>query len=417
MPELLVGFLVLERIMMGFFKALRCPGIRMVGRPLSSVSASPSAAPAPAPSMAIPSEAKTVDGVTVMTTSEGKAIIQVDRPQALNSLSTRAIPLLSSALASWYSGPNMVLVTSRGKVFCAGGDLKGIASLNEHGRLSFFREGYRGFNLMASMPVPTVCLVRGHALGAGMALAAHCRFAVASDRSAFSLPEAAVGFYTDNGASGYASKLPGRVGFFLALTGTNITAEDAKNVGVISHVIAPERFNMLERELLAMDDPTDEKIRSLLDEHEFASAGKRERLLNEDVLARVRDIFSEGSVEAVVKKLSDDGSPLAKKCLAAMRTFSPTSLKVIHRSMELGLTRPLAHCLRREILISFRMSCEPDFKEGVRAILVDKDKRPSWNPRTLEEVSSEYVERIVSLPDVDEHDLAHLFTLPATSSS
>ncbi|XP_071441111.1 3-hydroxyisobutyryl-CoA hydrolase, mitochondrial-like [Hetaerina americana] len=405
--------------MMGFLRALSCPGIRMVGRPLSSVSASPSAAPAPAPtpSIASPSESMTVDGVTVEKTIGGKAIIQLDRPQALNSLSTRAIPLLSSALANWFSGPSLVLVTSRGKAFCAGGDLKGIASLNESGRLSFFREGYRGFNLMASMPVPTVCLVRGHALGAGVALAAHCRFAAASERATFCLPEAAVGFYTDNGASGYASKLPNRVGFFLALTGTNITAEDAKNVGLVSHVIAPERFNTLERELLEMDDPSDEKIRALLNEHEFASGGKKECVLSEDVLARIQDIFSEGSVEAVVKKLNQDGSPLAKKCLAAMRTFSPTSLKVIHRSMELGLTKPLAHCLRREILISFRMSCERDFKEGVRAILVDKDKRPSWNPRTLEEVSKEYVERIVTLPDADEHDLAHLFTLPAASAS
>lgn len=405
---------------MVFLKSLNCPaGIRTLGRSLSSVSASPSAVPSPAPnpSASSPSESMSVDGVTVEKTMEGKAIIRLDRPEALNSLSTRAIPLMATSLGNWHFGTNMLLVTSRGKVFCAGGDLKGIAALNEPGRLSFFRDGYRGFNLLARIPVPSVGLVRGPALGAGVALAAYCRFAAASDRATFCLPEAAIGFYTDNGASNFCSKLPRKVGYFMALTGSTITAQDAKRVGLVSHVVAPERFHTLERELLEIDDPTDEKVRSLLDEHEAASQEKKELTLTDETLARIEECFSEGSVEDVVKRLKKDGTPMAKRCLGAMRTFSPTSLKVIQRSMDLGVTRSLAHCLRREILISFRMSNEPDFKEGVRAILVDKDKRPAWNPSTLESVSDEHVERIVTLPDADEHDLAHLFILPGTSTS
>lgn len=316
-----------------------------------------------------------------------KGVLIFNRPKALNSLNLNMVQLTNDILTRWEKTKTLVISKgSGGKAYCAGGDVKAITTNKDtsYGK-NLFRTEYLTNCLIATYTIPYIALIDGVVMGGGLGMSIHGHYRVATEKTLSAMPETAIGLFPDVGASYFLSRLKGKLGIYLALTGYRLKGPDNLFVGFATHYCPSAELPKLEKDLLASDNP-----REILKPYEKAPEGSQFSL--EPFVEKIDYIFSAPTMEAIIERLEKDGSEWANTTLATLRKFSPLSLKVTLKELQLGSQLNLQECFKMEYRLAWRSTEGHDFIEGVRALLVDKDQNPKWNPSTLEGVSQKMVD-------------------------
>ncbi len=336
------------------------------------------------------------------TAANGLAHITLNRPQALHALNTHMCANMTQALLAWRDDPeiNAVLLDhapgTRG--FCAGGDIRMIAESGagdgKEARAFFFTE-YRLNHLLFHYPKPIVALIDGVTMGGGVGISMPARFRIATENTTYAMPETGIGLFPDVGGGWYLPRKPGQIGMWLALTGARLKAADCLIAGIATHYM-PTEILAAARAQIAGAAQTHDAARALESGLEALSesAGKPKELTSENI-ERINRIFAFDSVESIFDALESDSSEWAKAQLTTLRTKSPQTLKVTFRQLREGARmESFADEMRQEYRLAARVSSRHDFQEGVRAVVIDKDNKPAWNPATLDAVSDALLDEI-----------------------
>ncbi|CAN5362017.1 enoyl-CoA hydratase/isomerase family protein [soil metagenome] len=302
--------------------------------------------------------------------------ITLGRPRALNALTTDMVARIDGALQEWTGlGLRAVVIESDSDNFCAGGDVRALRELALDGRWAdieaFFSTEYRMNQRLAEYPVPVVSLIDGMCMGGGMGLSVHGTYRVVTERAVMAMPETMIGFLPDVGATYFLSHLPGALGLYLGLTGYRMTAADALDACLATHHAPSARLRELADALVGTADAPEQVLAGFASSPAEPSALAAHR-------AEINAAFSAPDVGTTLEYLTEMDSPWSLSTAAQLRGASPTSLAVTHELIRLGRRRSLRECLYAEREAAVRMVRHPDFAEGVRAGLVDKDRKPSW---------------------------------------
>ncbi|NEC85492.1 enoyl-CoA hydratase/isomerase family protein [Streptomyces sp. SID12501] len=314
----------------------------------------------------------------------GVGRILLNRPKALNALTTGMVATVDRVLTAWEHLPlSAVVIAGAGtKAFCAGGDIRTIRahSLARDAEASerFFASEYRLNARIAEYPVPVVSLIDGLCMGGGLGLSVHGGFRVVTERAVLAMPETGIGFFPDVGASYFLPRLPGAIGMYLGLTGHRLDAADALYTGLATHFVPADGLDAVGDALADNPDaPVDVVLNRLVGRSPVA--GSR--------LAKVRgDVdlaFGAPSLGEIEKRLRHLDTPWSATALTALESASPQSLEITHALLARGRQHTLRECLAAELTLTRTTIRTPDFLEGVRAALVDKDRTPHWQRAPL----------------------------------
>ncbi len=308
-------------------------------------------------------------------------LLTLDRPQALNALSHGMINAVAAQLRAWAGDDTIRAVAIRGagdRAFCSGGDIRAVQQAVVSGDAAagaaLLRDEYHMNALIGAYPKPYIALIHGICMGGGAGLSVHGPYRLADDTLAFAMPETAIGFIPDVGSSHFLSRIADEVGMYLGLTGGRIGLADALDTGLMTHAVSREDFDTL-IERLGQGIAVKEVIAPF--------ARKKEHGPLHPHRNRIAAIFSAASVESVLERLDRDGSDFARETAQVIRTRSPSSLKLVFRQLRQAREMDLRQCLAMEFRLATRVLKTSDFREGVRAAVVDKDRNPKWQPSAL----------------------------------
>jgi enoyl-CoA hydratase len=338
-------------------------------------------------------------------------VVTFNRPKALNTLSLGMYRAFDPRLVAWGSDDAVKAVLVRGagdRAFCAGGDVRAIYDAR-HGpkgagdyKADFFREEYSLIQRIHRFLKPYVALVNGIAMGGGCGVSINGSHSIATERTVFAMPEVHIGLFPDVGASRFLNLCPGRVGRYLALTGTRLRAADALYCGFATHYVPHDRLGDLARTLASADWPPGEPRREVdrVLARFAADPGEAELKALQPAIDRC---FAGPSVEAIAAALAGERGEWAQTALGAIGRASPLSLKIAFRQLELGRGMTLEEALTLEYRMTQHVMAGHDFFEGIRALLVDKDQKPRWQHASLEAVSDADVDSYFA--EIGEHEL------------
>jgi enoyl-CoA hydratase/carnithine racemase len=308
--------------------------------------------------------------------------ILLDRPRALNALDLPMIRACSAILETWRDDPHVHAVVIEGagdRAFCAGGDIRALRDAQMSGERAladeFFSEEYALNLAIATYPKRYVALIDGICMGGGIGLSVHAPYRVATEYASFAMPETAIGFFPDIGATFVLPRLPGELGIYLGLTGLRVTGSDAVHAGLATHFTPRARLHELSM-ALAHDG-----IAALAAFNEslapFSLAGPR---------SAIDHCFSATTVTEIVERLEAGGDDWAQAAVKALRQVSPSALHWTLLALRRGRDLTLKQALDAEFALTRTTMAHPDFAEGVRAMVVDKDRKPAWQPARIEDV-------------------------------
>lgn len=346
-----------------------------------------------------------------MSTSETPVLVEVanhvghltlNRPNSLNTLTLPMVRTMHQQLQAWEDDPEVHAVVLRAageKAFCAGGDIRAIYdSYKGDGSLhrEFFEEEYALDLYLHNYGKPILALMHGIVLGGGMGLVQGADFRLVTETSRLGMPEVGIGFFPDVGAGYFLPRLPGELGTYLGVTGNHIHAADALYCGLADRYLSSADIPKLDASLGTADwsgNPA-EVLRGLLDE-------LTEDALPDASLAAVRpaidEHFAQASVPDIYRALvAEDRSEYrdwAVNTAAVLESRSPTAMAVTLEHLRRGRTLSPSECFDQDLKLVQRFLDAGDFMEGVRALIVDKDKDPHWSPSRLEAVTADQVER------------------------
>ncbi|XP_074071601.1 3-hydroxyisobutyryl-CoA hydrolase, mitochondrial isoform X1 [Macrotis lagotis] len=325
-------------------------------------------------------------------------VITLNRPKALNSLNLSMIRQIYPQLKKWEQEPETSLIIIKGtggKAFCAGGDIKAVTEAGKAKQKltqEFFREEYTLNSAIGTCQKPYVALIHGITMGGGVGLSVHGHFRVATEKTLFAMPETAIGLFPDVGGGYFLPRLPGKLGYFLALTGFRLKGRDVQKGGIATHFVASEKLTMLEKDLLTLKSPSKENVAEVLDVyHKKCQADQDKPFILEEHMDSINRCFSANTMEQIIQNLQEDGSPFALEQLKIIKKMSPASLKITLRQLTEGSSKSLQEVLVMEYRLSQACLRGHDFYEGVRAVLIDKDQNPKWKPAKLEEITDGFL--------------------------
>jgi enoyl-CoA hydratase len=326
--------------------------------------------------------------------------VTLNRPKALNAVTHEMVRALARQLDDWKDdgAVTRVLVTAVGeRAFSAGGDIRALYELGRAGRqaeaLGFFREEYTLNTAIKRYPKPYVALIDGIVMGGGFGVSVHGSHRVAGDRFQFAMPEVGIGFFPDVGGTWVLPRMPDEAGTWCALTGDRLKADDAVAAGIATHRVRSDRFADL-AEALCGNLSVDATLAAFAE-----PAGEGAVMARRGAIAR---LFAGVTVEDILNRLDGAGDDWARATAASIRTKSPTSLKLALAQVRRGKEWSFTECMQAEMRIVSRIVHDHDFYEGVRAVIVDKDNAPRWQPAALAEVSDAEVERHFATLGADE---------------
>lgn len=313
------------------------------------------------------------------------ATVTLNRPAVHNALSFGMLEALAHRLDAWEKDPSVRTIVLRGaggEAFCSGGDVRALYEGHRSGadpHHEYFAFEYALDYRIHRYPKPIVAVMDGIVMGGGMGLAQGAALRIVGARTRMAMPETAIGLFPDVGGTWFLSRCPGELGTYLGLTGVTIGAADAVYCGLAD-----------------------------LDLGGAAGVGELERLR-----APIDRHFAHDSVAAILGSLEAEDRPefraWAGRTLQTLRGRSPTSLMVTLDALRRGAHLSLADCFRMELDLIHEFFAHGDFLEGIRAVLIDKDHRPRWNPAELAEVRPEAIERFFAPRwEPARHPLAHL---------
>jgi enoyl-CoA hydratase len=327
----------------------------------------------------------------ILTEKQGSCgLITLNRPKALNAVDIGMTRAIAAALDTWESDPAVKTIVLRGagdKAFCAGGDIRRLYELGKAGgyeeQLAFYREEYRLNRRMSLYGKPLIALIDGIVMGGGAGLAMHCAHRVAGDTFTFAMPEAAIGLFPDVGATYFLSRLPGNAGTYLALTAARANAADAVAVGLVDAYVPSAKFAEL-TEKLASGDEFGSAIASLR-----ADPPGTSKLM--EYANFIKLCFAPPTVDAILGEIDEAGyagMDFATETYDAITHNSPTSLAIALRQMQIGPKLDRDEAIKLEYRMMTHLMKSPEFYEGVRAAIIDKDRQPKWNPSEVDAVKA-----------------------------
>lgn len=338
------------------------------------------------------------DDVRIET--DGKAArIRLNRPKAIHALNTPMCLAMADALAEWRADTAIEAVLidhAEGRGFCAGGDIR---MVQESGKgdgaaaREFFREEYRMNHMLFTYAKPVVAFMDGITMGGGVGISLPAKYRVATENTKLAMPETGIGLFPDVGGGWYLSRLDGRMGEYLALTGARIDGAECLALGLATHYLPSDTLEEAKRRIA--DDP--QTIEAVLGELSV-EAPPAKILEHRETIDR---LFASDRLEDIYVALEEHGSEWANAQLTTLRTKSPQTMKVALKLLADGRTMPTFEDeMRQEFAVAAHVCQRHDFIEGVRAVLIDKDNAPNWNPATPEAVSAHMIDQIFApLPD------------------
>jgi len=287
-------------------------------------------------------------------------------------------------------GVRVVLVRAAGeRAFSAGGDIRRLYEAGKSGSdypYRFWADEYRLNALIKHYPKPYIALIDGIAMGGGVGISVHGSHRIVTEHALFAMPETGIGLFPDVGGSYFLPRCPGRIGLYLGLTGARLKAADMLHAGIATHYVPRARLDALEQALAADGADVDEVLAAFAEDPGPAPLAQER--------AEIDRLFIGESLAAIVSALTADAGPFARRQAEILATKSPTALHLTFRQLREGAGLALDDCLRMEWRMASRVPEElPDFYEGVRAAVIDKDNKPRWAPARLEDVDPAVLDR------------------------
>ena len=322
----------------------------------------------------------------------GLVVVTLNRPRALNALSLAMCQALDAGLIAWRADPKVRAVLIKGtgeRAFCAGGDIRSLYELLTTKGLAaavdFYALEYPMNARLHHLPKPYIALLDGIVMGGGVGVSVHGSHRVVTERTAFAMPETAIGFFPDVGATYVLPRLPGGLGLYLGLTGARLGAADCRVAGIGTHATSSDRLDELEQALAGADLSGDgfAAVDRVLERFQVDPGPATLPALRE----RIDRCYGRPSLDEVLAALADEPSGWGAGQLEEIRSKSPTSLAVTFRQLGTGATLDFDAAMRLEYRLVPRFLAGHDFPEGIRALIIDKDNRPRWRPELLAEVT------------------------------
>ncbi|ATG50514.1 3-hydroxyisobutyryl-CoA hydrolase [Brachybacterium vulturis] len=309
------------------------------------------------------------------------------RPRALNALNRGMIDTVRAQLDAWREDDTVatVLLTGAGtKGLCAGGDVRSVHGAMVEGRYQecdgLFAAEYAMNAMIADYPKPYVAFMDGIVLGGGLGISGHGSHRIVTERTRLGMPETGIGFFPDVGGAHLLGRAPFGAGLHMALTGAHITGADALAFGIADHYVPAARRADLARALETL--PADAAIAEVAEQAPPAPLTERRRW--------IESCYAHESAEEIVAALHADGDPEAVAAAGTILAKCPTSVKIALAHVRAARGAGSVHeVLERDLRLAHHLVRGPNFREGVRALLVDKDRSPHWEPAALEQVRAE----------------------------
>ncbi len=326
-------------------------------------------------------------------------LITLERPRALNALTRDMVTAMGLALDEFAQDPAIRTVavrSSSARAFCAGADIRRVYELGKAARydeqLDFLRDEYRNCYRIKTYPKPYVALLDGIVMGGGAGISVNGAHRVAGDSITFAMPETAIGFFPDVGATYFLSRLPHRIGAYLAMSAGRIDLGDVLALGLATAHVPSARFDALIEQFAAG------KEAGLAIAAESAAPPPSDLLKEREVISRAFAFSNPKRIFTALADFAHRGSGFAEDALAILRARSPSSVAVALRQMQIGPDLGFAAALNVEFRIAAKILRSHDFYEGVRVTLVDKGDTPSWQPPLIEDVSEAYLDAYFASP-------------------
>ncbi|MCL1042377.1 enoyl-CoA hydratase/isomerase family protein [Shewanella marisflavi] len=341
-------------------------------------------------------------------------VATLNMEKALNALNMDMVQALTAQLTDWADDDAIAMVVLDGageKAFCAGGDVRALyqAAREQPGEIpevtqEFFTREYFLDHLLHTFDKPVLVWGDGIVMGGGLGLMAGASHRIVTERSRIAMPEVTIGLYPDVGGSYFLNRMPGHMGRFLGMTAYNMDGADAFYVGLGNHFLNSNDKQPLFDALSSVDWESDVcanhgKLNALLE----AMSSRCEQPMGASVLEQHQaeiDALMEGELADIMTKVKavEDGEPWLARALSTMLAGSPLSLHLVYQQSLLGTELSLSQVFQLELGLSCNCCSIGDFAEGVRALLIDKDRQPQWLYETVEAVPQEMVKSLMTSP-------------------
>lgn len=334
----------------------------------------------------------------VLFNQEGSfGVITLNRPKALNALTLNMILTLQRQLSLWKEDDSIHAVIVQavpGNAFCAGGDIRSLylsGQVNDAEQMQFFWHEYRLNHFIHHFGKPYISLIDGMVMGGGVGISMHGSHPIASERFVFAMPETGIGFFPDIGASYLLARCPGHLGIYLGLTGNRLGPQDAVKTGLVKKIVSSEQMPALYDALMNQDLSTDafEQVNQCLQRFSFVSSTEE----ISQIKPLINVCFAHPTIELIRGSLQSANTVWAEAVDNTLAQKSPLSLKVTLAQLQKAKGLSLAQCLQMDYDMVSHFMHDHDFYEGVRALLIDKDKKPQWHPARMDLVSEQIVQK------------------------
>lgn len=344
-----------------------------------------------------------------MSPSEAPVLVEVrnrvgyltlNRPAGLNAVTLPMVRILQRQLRDWADDPEVIAVVLRAageKAFCAGGDIRMLYDSHQNGdnlRWDFFEEEYALDQYIHAYAKPLLALMNGYVLGGGMGLVQGASLRVISERTRMGMPEVGIGYFPDVGGSYFLPRLPSNLGIYMGVTGNHVDAADALYAGLADHCLPHERFAEFQQRLDQQDwhAPAGETLTRLLTS---MAACDLPQASFKTLAPAIEEHFGHADIPAIRASLAAEQRPeyrdWAVETLKTLDSRSPLAVSVTLELLRRGRELSLAECFALELHLDRQWFEHGDIIEGVRALIVDKDRNPRWNPPTLAEVTPQRI--------------------------
>lgn len=325
--------------------------------------------------------------------------ISLNRPKAIHALNLPMCEAMIDALLAWRddAAVEAVLIDhSEGRGFCAGGDIRMLAESGAKdgtAARAFFHTEYRLNHLLFTYGKPVVAFMDGITMGGGVGISQPAKYRVATEHTRFAMPETGIGLFPDVGGGWYLPRLEGRVGVFLALTGARLDGADCLALGLATHYLPSEKLAEAKARIAKHPD----RIGGILGE--LSVTAPPAAITGQ--IDRINRLFASDTYEDILAALEADGGDWAVKELGVLHGKSPQTCKVALRQLkEGGEMHDFASQMAQEYAIGSHVVGMHDFIEGVRALIIEKDNNPKWDPPTPEAVTDDWIDAIFApLPE------------------
>lgn len=329
----------------------------------------------------------------------GLAEITLNQPQSINSLTYEMLEMIKEKLIQWKADPAVVVIVLTGagkKGFCAGGDIKALYKSSESENAlekanQFFSLEYEVDLLIADYPKPIVAYLDGVVMGGGVGLTYGASHRIVTERTKWAMPEMNIGFFPDVGAAYFLNRAPGKIGYYLALTSTVINGVEAIFINAADYYINSTDFSNLIAEMRQIswkEESTKDMLKQLTDKYKKDPNDKNVLQDNE---IEIDEHFRFERMDEIIASLSNGGSEFTQQTKKIILKKSPVSLKVTLKQLVDGKNKSFFECLEMDLIIVRHFMETSDFFEGVRSVLIDKDNKPNYKYKHLNDVSDELV--------------------------